>query len=351
MWVLNNQTPFEAERTWVRDKCGAEVWLVAVKGTFDINPDGSLVLADKQEEVVIAPEFRGDPQSSSLLYDTDLPHKKHATDVLVFGHAYAPQKKPIKSIKVALKVASINKVLQVTGDRVWADTPGGVSMSFTKPFLKMPIDYERAYGGMDLTSNDPIQHDWDVRNPAGCGFAIKDKNLVGKSVPNIEYPNELIKNLLRRPLIAGFGPIAGHWSSRVRFAGTYDEKWEKTRQPLLPEDFDERYYQCAPQDQQVQGYLKGGELVQLINMTPSGHLQFRLPHFNFSFVTYYDDGSSDHHRADLHTVIIRPDVLRVVMVWHTHLECHHKVIKLSNTTISLKERILLSERDVEIVME
>jgi len=81
MWTLTNNTPFAAERTWVRDKNGAEVWLVAVKGTFSIEPDGSIQLAEEQEEVNIAPKFRGDPQSASLLYDTDLPHTKK---ILIF---------------------------------------------------------------------------------------------------------------------------------------------------------------------------------------------------------------------------------------------------------------------------
>ena len=41
MWQIDNRTPFAAERGWVRDRDGAEVWLVAVKCTFDILPDGT----------------------------------------------------------------------------------------------------------------------------------------------------------------------------------------------------------------------------------------------------------------------------------------------------------------------
>ena len=31
MWQVDNRTPFAAERGWVRDRNGAEIWLVAVK--------------------------------------------------------------------------------------------------------------------------------------------------------------------------------------------------------------------------------------------------------------------------------------------------------------------------------
>lgn len=340
MWMLNNQTPFAAERTWVRDKNGAEVWLVAVKGTFDILPDGTTVPAEKQEDVVMAPEFSGDPNSSSLFNDTDLPHKKLATDVLLQGHAYAPEGKPVTELLVGFKLASIQKILRVTGDRFWQDSLGGVQISEPKPFEKMPLVYERAFGGMDLNDPDESKHDWDVRNPAGCGFATKAEYLIGKPVPNIEDPNALLTNWKQRPIPVGFGPIAGHWHPRVRLAGTYDENWEKTRQPLLPEDFDERYYQSAPKDQQVAGFLKGEEAIQMVNLTPGGKFQFRLPRIFLGFTTHFFDGTSENHRAVLHTVILKPDLPQVVMVWHTHLPCHHKVLKLNNTTIRLKQPVL-----------
>jgi hypothetical protein len=340
MWTLNNQTPYAAERTWVRDKNGAEVWLIAVKGTFDILPDGTTQLSKKQEEVVLAPLFTGNPQSSSLLNDTDLPHKKLATDVLILGHAYAPEGKPVTSLPVGFKVANIQKIIQATGDRVWLDGISGLSMSDPIPFIKIPITYERAFGGMDLMDDDEKMHDWELRNPAGCGFATKANHLIGKPIPNFEYPGELISNWKQRPRPAGFGPIAGHWCPRVKLAGTYDENWEKTRLPLLPEDFNERYFQNAPEDQQVQGYLKGGEQVVLLNLTPTGKCQFHLPRVFLSFTTDFNDRTSQDHRAVLHTVILKPCLQKVVLVWHTHLLCHHKVLKLTKTNIRIKQPVL-----------
>jgi hypothetical protein len=344
MWVVNNQTPFAAERTWVRDRNGAEVWLVAVKATFDIRPEGILVLADEQEPVVLAPEFSDDPQCSGLLYDTDLPHRKAATDVLLFGHAYAPLGKPVKTLKVGFRVGPVAKELQVTGDRWWLDSASGVVISDTNPFVQMPITWERAYGGMDLNDENPAKHDWDLRNPAGCGFTVKGEHLIGKPVPNIEMPGDQIRNWRQRPEPAGCGPIAGHWRPRRDYIGTYDEHWEKTRQPLLPEDFDERYYHCAPPDQQVPGFLKGGEPVELYNLTPEGVLRFRLPRISFAFTTHFDDATSVEHRPVLHTVILRPDFPRVICTWHSHLECHHKVLKLSHTVVRVKQRALQSEK-------
>ena len=63
-----------------------------------------------------------------------------------------------------------------------------------------------------------------------------------------------------------FGPLAAHWQPRVQWGGTYGDKWAKDRQPLLPEDFDERFFQSAPEDQQAPTYLKGGEAVELVKL-------------------------------------------------------------------------------------
>lgn len=342
MWVLNNTTPFAAERCWVRDKNGAEVWLVAVKGTFAIQPDGSTIIQDEQEPVNIAPKLRGSPENSSLLFDTDLPHKKKATDILVEGHAYAPAGKYAKVLDVGLKVANIKKICRVTGDRIWEKAGIGIALSKPQPFQKMPLIYERAFGGTDLEDKDPKHRGWERRNPIGQGFATREKHLIGKFAPNIEDPASLISHWKQRPRPVGFGPIAGHWSPRVELAGTYNEDWEKTRQPLLPNDFDERFYQCAPQDQQVPGYLKGRELFELYNMTSDGILKFGLPRISIGFTTNFDDGSSEEHRGSLYTVTVKPDYPKVEMVWHTHLACHHKVLKLNSTMIRVKQRIMQS---------
>ncbi|MCL4204032.1 MAG: DUF2169 domain-containing protein [Pirellulaceae bacterium] len=350
MWTLNNNTPFAAERCWVRDRDGAEVWLVAVKGTFAIKPNDALALAEEQPPVCLAPKFLGDPSASSLLYDSDLHHKKRRTDVILHGHAYAPQGKPATQLDVRLKVADLDKTVRLLGDRVWEESLFGVKLTDPKPFTKMPLTYERAFGGTDAIEEDLGQRGWEPRNPIGTGFAVRKEHLFGAPAPNLERADHLIHNWNDRPAPVGFGPIPGHWSPRVELAGTYDEKWQRERQPLLPEDFDERFFQCAPADQQTPQFLKGGELVELSNLTPDGLLQFRLPRATLGFTTRFDGGAREMHRADLHTVILEPDFPRVSVVWHTHLPCHHKALKLLTTTIEIKQRIMVSARDREAAL-
>lgn len=332
MWQVDNRTPFAAERGWVRDLDGAEVWLVVVKCTFDILPDGTTVVSAEQPPVLRAPDYYGEPGKSSIKYESDLVLTKTTTDVIVLGHAYAPAGQAVTQMSVGFRVGSVQKVLQVFGDRTWST----MGPSEPRPFVKMPLVYERAYGGVDRRSAHP-ERDWDWRNPVGVGFAVSRENAEGLPVPNIEYPDECISSWGDRPRPAGFGPIGSHWQPRAGFAGTYDDKWMKERQPLYPVDFDTRFFQCLPADQQAPQFMQGGEPVLLRGLSPRGKVDFALPRVFPGFETRFSDGSRELHRdRTLHSIILEPDFPRVSLVWHSQLQCHSRVQKLLHTTITLK---------------
>jgi hypothetical protein len=338
VWALENDTPFAAERSWARDRDGAEVWLVAVKGTYTIHPDGATTLAREQEPVWLAPQYRGTPGQSSLLYESDLVHTKPTTDILLHGHAYAPGGRPTAQLDATLKIAGLSKTLRVFGDRTWAKGLRGPALTDPTPFVKMPLTYERSYGGNDPKVDDPQVPSSERRNPVGRGFALAPDHLAGRPAANVEDPGALITSWRQRPRPSGFGPIARDWSPRLEYAGTYDAAWDQQRRPLLPLDFQDRYYQCAPEDQQAPGYLRGGEAVELHHLTPEGALRFTLPRVVLGFTTRIA-GRLEYHRANLHTVTIEPDAPRVILAWHTALACHHDVYTLKQTTIFVKVRI------------
>lgn len=343
MWQVDNRTPFAAERAWVRDREGAEIWLVAVKCTFDIRADGSTAVSKEQAPVLRVPEYHGEPGKSSLKYEADLVRTKKTTDVLCVGHAYAPGGAPVTELDVGLRVGPMQKVLRVTGDREW----GVLGASSPLPFVRMPLVYERAYGGVDQRSGHP-ERDWDWRNPVGVGFAISRAGADGLRLPNIEYRDALMKSWDDSPSPAGFGVVCSHWQPRVSLAGTYDDHWASTRDPLLPKDFDDRFFQCAPVDQQTPEFLRGGEPVVLHRLTSGGDLRFALPRVHLGFETRFYDGSKEIHKVrSLHSVIVEPDFPRVSLVWHTALPCHFKVQKLERTIVTLKANPNADDRVID----
>jgi hypothetical protein len=331
MWAIDNRTPYKTGKTWGRDKNGVHEWIVSVKATYDIEPSGQVVLAEDQLEPLLAPEYNGEPGASSLRYDADLVAMKPTTDVVLNGTAYAPAGRPTTEFLVAIKVGPTQKTLKVVGNRRWSDGPFGGGPTAPEPVTEVPIVYERAYGGYDHTDPDPTRHSMDSRNPVGCGVVADVSHRLGQPLPNFEYPSGTIE----RAGPAGFGAIDSFWSPRREFAGTYDESWQQNRLPLLPEDWDPRSLLCSPADQRPDVHLRGGELIELTNLTPEGRLTFALPRVHLTFSTRIDM-RIEEHRARLSTVIVEPDRRRAIMVWVSSLTCHADGDYLEETVVREK---------------
>jgi hypothetical protein len=342
MWALLNHTPYAAARTWVQDPDGAKRWVVVVKGTFTVHADGGVSLADEQVPPLLLPEYNGEDEASSVRYEADLVPPKPGTDVIVNGHAYAPGGRPATRVVVALGVGQRRKILEVHGDRTWQRDILGDVPSPPLPFVRMPLVYERAYGGHDRRSPVPARQRMFAPNPVGTGHVARRARRLGRPVPNVEHPGKSLEYGA-----AGFGVIASHWSPRCELAGTYDARWVQQRKPLPPEDFDPRFHMCAPVDQQFVPHLRGGDPIELVNLTSDGVLRFTLPKVYLAFRTRIAARRSERHaehRAKLHTVVIEPDHPRVLMVWHTSLLCHHEADYLESTTIHEKPYVSMEAR-------
>lgn len=336
MWAVINTTPYAADRTWVQDKDGNKIWLVVVKATFDVLPNGSTRLAKEQLPPLQQGQHTGEPGQSSLTFESDLLGIKPTTDILLLGKAWAPGGTPAQVVDVQLSVGSIRKRLRVFGDRHWHQGPaGGLSISEPEPFESIELGYERAYGGWDRAADDPANHRFDARNPIGTGFVTHDDHCIGMRLPNIEYPDELITSCKDKPRPAGLSPIECHWSPRREMAGTYDQTWRRERFPLWADDFDARYHNCAPADQQTRSFLRGGEPVELINLTRGGRLAFRLPKVYPVFETRFGR-DREEHRGELCTVTVESEPPKVVLAWQTSLVCNHRVDQLDATIVSEK---------------
>jgi hypothetical protein len=177
----------------------------------------------------------------------------------------------------------------VTGDRIWRQAiSGSVEPSDPSPFLRMPLVWERAYGGTAFSSTEQ-QPAYETRNPVGCGFETLAEEAIGRSVPNIEDPRDRLTQVADRPRPMGLAPVGRSWQPRVQYAGTYDDDWKRGRAPLWPKDFDERFFCCAPQYLQASPHLSGGEHVYLQGLHPGGSLSFRLPTVRLASRTSFVD--------------------------------------------------------------
>jgi hypothetical protein len=214
----------------------------------------------------------------------------------------------VRELEVDLAVGTLRKKLRVIGDR--QRLLGGVH---TRPdsFKRMPIVYERAFGGSDLRSRHPRRHKIYAQNPVGVGHrgvASADPE-VKSALPNIERAVSHSTRVSDAP--AGFGVIGRGWSPRRELAGTYDETWVKTQWPLPPRDFDPRHNQCAPPDQQSRT-LRGGEDVRLVHMTLEREWRFLLPRLDVPVRLYFNDRLVTR-QLEIDTVVIDAEQRRVLV--------------------------------------
>jgi len=330
-----NETKFEADWTLGFEPDGRELLVVAIKATFQIPKNGDEPeLAEEQVPLTEADEFTGEPGFSATLYETDYAHRKPFCDVLLNGSAYATGGKPTEHVTVRIQVGKIEKFFNVVGDRVWDRILFKMTPTLPVKFLRKKISYDVAYGGSDKDKKDPDKVKTYIKNPIGVGYypISNGKHLIGKALPNTEEPGKKVKSKNAKYLPMSFGPIGRNFASRVVYAGTYDQQWLDNIAPFWPYDFDYRYFQAAPPDQQMP-YPKGGEQVVLKNLSPRRITSFRLPRMSMPILITPYRGKDQQLNPVIDTVIIEPDHGRFTLTWRTSLPLRRNCFEISQTVV------------------
>jgi uncharacterized protein YjbI with pentapeptide repeats len=191
------------------------------------------------------------------------PHKP-AGDLLVNADACTRGAAPVRGVRVAVELDDYRKELAVFGDRAWRASLGGAAASEPQPFTRMPISYERAFGGPGYAAN-----------PTGIGHGSGAR---GHRVPNIVRLTDPSPSPGGNSEPAGFAAIPPSWQPRAGKLGTFDERWLAQRWPAMPADFDPGYWNEAPADQQFPGYFRGDERLAFENMHPAyPKVEMQLP--------------------------------------------------------------------------
>lgn len=285
-----------------------------VKGTFNLHNGGPATIADEQETSqgdVFYPD--DEDMTGSLMYEADNAYFKPRADLLLSGHCHAPGGTPVPGCRVTFSVGTCSKSLYVFGDRYWKGPPGMRVISDPEPFTQMRISYGNSYGGSGYE-----------RNPVGKGFR-KEGSESGEDIwplPNIEDPEHLIDSPASAPEPVGFGPLGRMWQYRASKTGTYSGGWKRKRWPWLPIDFDWGYFNAAPPDMQVEGYLNGDEKIFCENLHPEhSHYESKLPGLRARcFVVKQkesDPGQSafSEVKLKLDTLWVNMDTEKLVLAW------------------------------------
>jgi hypothetical protein len=345
-----NKTGVQAGWTLGFDRDGRELIVVAIKATFSIpeNERTEPVLAAEQVPLTESDEFTGEPGLSAPIYESDYAHRKPRCDVLLNGSAYAPKGKKAERVTVSLKVGSMEKSFDVVGNRQWRRGVLLVDSSYPEPFTVMPISYDKAFGGIDRSQEDPLKHRWYPANHAGVGYHENlDAEFVdGKPLPSTEETGHKVIHPQGKYKPMAFGAIGRAWQPRPRYAGTYDQEWLDNQAPFWPDDFDYRYFQVAPEEQQIP-YPRGGEEVVLTNLTPRGVTRFSLPRMGMPVVMIPDRGREFRVETTIDTLLIEPDRQRFMLTWRAAVPMRRSCFDIVRTIAGEELRNILRSRRVD----
>ena len=369
--VFDNRTAHAASQFDMVDQFGEGFHVVVARMAYILGPCNADGVATLQPFSLPAPlltedrHLNGDTEAGTVQESDFAPYKPHC-DVIVNGAAHAPRGLAMEKFAVNLRLAAagktvIDKTLSVCGERVFRKKavlkrlaqgcvraatlgllrPNPWRLSAPEKFVQLPLHYAFAAGGQcRLDTRDGKQHESCDTNPLGRGFArhwyLDAQQLATVPAPRIYYPKQPCtaeqfwqgaagKDL---PPPAGLAPIGRGWLPRRTLAGSIREKaqWDQDEVPMLPEDFDFAYWNCAPADQQC-AHLAGLEQFTLTNLCRHDHPSARADRIGNTVLRFTLQQQvlflllADAHdqllvlRLKIDTVLIDTDAGIVELVW------------------------------------
>ncbi|HGL6358877.1 TPA: DUF2169 domain-containing protein [Citrobacter amalonaticus] len=368
---FRNLTPFSVMQYKMDDKHNERHCVVAMKTGFRLIQDAedqwqAQLMENPVLPLCVEDEYAGEINKSPVLRESDLAPLKPACDIIVNGTAYTPDGIAVPEMTAGLLMRSatgevlIDKKLRITGRRFFRQQPltGQWCETEPEPFTSLPLDYRYAFGGecrVEANSdyadripeenrltdeqrrehpepdNPPLAHMACPVNPLGLGYtqawylpADKIQQVEAHRIISAEHPFTLHHFIACRDGKAdwtapefqpsGFGCISRTWLTRLPLAGTYNQEWLKTHHPGLPEDFNFRYWNSAPYDQQISFPSPGTTLV-LSGFHPEGDISFTLPTSQAGILLRMDSGECIPQMMWTDTLLIDTDALTIEQTW------------------------------------
>jgi hypothetical protein len=264
----------------------------------------------------------------------------------------------------------LDKTLTISGPSEFTlGLLGGWQRSTPEATTRVLLMWEHSFGGASVVQDpksdpksDPkrpghLLNEVCYANPIGTGWLerrepeMRAKAKLGtrRSIPapQIEYPQQTLKepqfaehpkpkageelDAQRMAQIAaqyghgpaGFGVLGRSWAPRLAQAGSYDARWLKHRNPKLPQDFNDAYWNGAPADQQTE-HLPQNLRVELWNLsdptqTPNGYLSVELPGHRPFVLMRLDSGAMAPLSLQTDTLVIDTEALTISLTHRLRL--------------------------------
>jgi len=224
---------------------------VTLKATFHIRHDACAELAVEGVDGPMGDTPYAGDAGLGLYYPNDFTPRKPRGEVLVAGSVYPPNGKAPKAFRAGIHAGPVSKEVAVFGPRQWESSFLSIRPGQPAQAIPTPLSYRFAFGGPGF----PL-------NPIGCGKEGLEMPRLEHLVRSLDAPSNLLPP-------AGLGAIPMDWAPRISRLGSFGADYAKTRWPWWPHDFDRRFFQTAPEDQQRDGYWDGSEELVFLNLHPT----------------------------------------------------------------------------------
>jgi hypothetical protein len=322
---IRNASPLAVKSFTHRTLEGKALEVIIAKGTFEWS-SGRLAPAQNQQPVwevanyvelgklpLDEPQRRANAGRETwnwLRHDSDrVPSKPHF-DVLINAWATAPDERAVPHIDSSVECFGRAIPLRAFGPRVWKNAN---TLSAPLPVRRVPAILPFAYGGMCTAADGSSSG--DERNMVGLGFVEKGGKVDGTPAPWIESPSALLRRSKERPQPFGLGVWPAASLPRRAYSGTYDEAWKRNRNPLLPLDFDARYFNAAPDQLQFSTLPSAGDRIALRNLCRKGYSEFAMPRVRVTASAETSGGARSVKALRWDTLIAEPDADIACIVW------------------------------------
>ncbi|WP_119841639.1 DUF2169 domain-containing protein [Salinibacter ruber] len=324
---LVNKTPLAADLA-VGSPPGQErrIGAVLAKATYRLESPRSLAL-ETQEPMPLLQE--DEETNLGLRPRDDLVRDNGAFEVILLGMAYVPGQTLSPATMVTMRLGRVERQLLAVGNRRWESKGlGGTVMTDPEAFARMPMTWEKAFGGsvevlVDEGSVVEVAH---PQNQKGKGFdALAAAEGLGKALdapsgyptldyerelPNLEDPNARIGSPDDEPRPTCWATVpmgSGLHSMRVTENMDGDEM---TSEQLIQQD---RLLYRAHPDWVIERPPAGATL-SLTNATPDGHLEFDLPELRVMF-DYINRGKTATRELMPQMLVLYPEEQKLTLTY------------------------------------
>lgn len=206
---------------------------LVAKATFEVGPSGGLRLSDDP-----LPIFETEVPTEFGIMPRDIaPPRPEVLELMVLAAAYAPNAQPVGEMTALLRVGEQRSELSVTGDRTWVQTEAGWAMTEPVPFVRMPLSWNRTFGGnaeiwIDAKSPLEVRHPYNgdgrgfdptpyatgVERALGCPAGFP-RIVYDWAAPNVEHPGRRVHARGDQPEPHCWAPMPLALALRMKPAG------------------------------------------------------------------------------------------------------------------------------------